>query len=222
MFQVHTPVNVIMGFSEILQMKMNKLAQEKRHIYIRNIFESAKKTYQLLESLLSWARSQSERQKHEPKEIKINQLIMESILLLREQSSKKNITVNFENHNDEGIVFCDNRMVETVLRNLISNAIKFTAPGGDITVSCSTKQNPGYSTIHVTDTGVGISAEQIPKLFHIEKSFSTVGTNGETGTGLGLVLCKEFIEKNQGKIWVESKIGKGTAFSFTLPLASAL
>jgi len=214
------PINVIMGFSEILQMKMDKLAKEKRHIYIRNIFESSKKTYQLLESLLSWARSQNEQLKFEPKEIEIKQLILESILMLKEQASKKNITIIFDHDNDEGIAFCDHRMVETVLRNLISNAIKYSRSEGDITVSCSMKQNPGFNTIHVVDTGLGISAEQIQKLFHIEKSFSTVGTNGETGTGLGLILCKEFIEKNKGKIWVESKIGIGTTFSFTLPIDS--
>ncbi len=214
------PINAIMGFSEMLKLKRDQLVPEKRHKFIDNIFESANKTYQLLESLLNWARSQNEQLKFEPKEIKTKQLIPANILLFKEQASKKNITVSFENDDDESIVFCDHRMVETVLRNLIGNAIKFTRPGGDITISCSTQQNPGFNTIHVSDTGVGISEEQIPMLFIIQKSISTVGTEGETGTGLGLILCKEFVEKNQGEIWVESKIGKGTTFSFTLPVAS--
>ena len=215
------PINAIMGFSEILKFKRDQLDLEKRHKFVDYIYESAIKTYQLLESLLNWARSQSEQIKFEPKVVNINHLIMESTLLLREQASKKDIIISFESYNDKDIVYCDSRMVETVLRNLISNAIKFTKPEGLVSVSYSTSQNPGYITIHVADTGIGISAEQISRLFNVEKSISTVGTDGETGTGLGLVLCKEFIEKNKGEIWVESIIGTGTTFSFTLPLHNA-
>ncbi|MBN1118576.1 MAG: hypothetical protein JXA77_15300 [Bacteroidales bacterium] len=212
------PINSIMGFSAILKIKRDQLIQDKRYKFVDYIYDSANKTYQLLESLLNWARSQNKYSEFNPAELKIAPLIMNSILQIREQALKKNITVSFENSDDESIVFCDSRMVETVMRNLISNAIKFTKLNGDITISCSTKEKPGYCTIHVRDNGIGISENLIPKLFIIDKTFSTEGTHGESGTGLGLVLCKDFIEKNKGDIWLESKLGEGTRFSFTLPL----
>ncbi len=106
-------------------------------------------------------------------------------------------------------------MISSVIQNLITNAIKFSQPGTAIILSC--KDNNGFAEISVKDSGVGICEENIKKLFKIEEQFTTKGTNEETGSGLGLILCKEFIEKNGGQIWVESSEGNGTTFSFTLP-----
>lgn len=211
------PINAIMGFSEILKTKRGQLDQEKHDEFVDYIFRSSHKTFQLLESLLNWARSQNEHSKFEPMTVKIDPLLRETTLLLREQASKKDIIISLESYDDDGLVYCDSRMIKTVLRNLISNAIKFTRPKGNVTLCYSAKENPGYITIQVEDTGIGISEAQMTKLFSIEKTISSDGTVGEAGTGLGLVLCKEFVEKNQGEIWIESKVGIGTKFSFTIP-----
>ena len=112
-------------------------------------------------------------------------------------------------------VFADKDMIGTILRNLISNAIKFTNQGGTIVVSA--KQKQGELMVTVSDNGVGIEADVLGNLFRIEESYSTSGTQNEQGTGLGLILCKEFIEKHGGKIWVESEVGKGSKFCFTIP-----
>ena len=113
----------------------------------------------------------------------------------------------------------DSNMVNTIFRNLISNAIKFTPSKGSIIIDC--KQNPEEKMLEVSvsDTGVGIDPKNIEKLFRIDESYSTSGTENEEGTGLGLVLCKEFVEKNSGRIWVESEVGKGTTFWFSLPIS---
>ena len=113
------------------------------------------------------------------------------------------------------LINADKNMLSTILRNLISNAIKFTPQEGKICVSAS--ENKEYIEVSVTDTGVGIEEKYIPLLFRIDNKYSTPGTNNETGTGLGLILCREFVEKHKGKIWVESEINKGSRFIFTLP-----
>ena len=112
-------------------------------------------------------------------------------------------------------VYADKYMISTVMRNLISNAVKFTKSGGKITISVAKDQN--VMVISVTDTGLGISKESIGKLFHLDQNISTSGTENEKGTGLGLILCKEFVEKHAGSIWVESELEKGSAFYFTIP-----
>ncbi|MBL0265505.1 MAG: ATP-binding protein [Leptospiraceae bacterium] len=127
---------------------------------------------------------------------------------------KKNITIE-KSFADNDTVYADNMLVNTILRNLLTNAIKFTHPNGKITVSALMKDD--FLEISVTDTGVGIDPKNIPKIFKIDSKFSLPGTNKEKGTGLGLVLCKEFVEKQGGTIWVESELGKGSKFTFTLP-----
>ncbi len=121
---------------------------------------------------------------------------------------------------DKAPVFADNAMINTILRNLISNAVKFTMPGGKIIVSAMEKQNEIICS--VSDNGLGIPKNNIEKLFRIDQSYSTAGTNEETGTGLGLILCKEFVEKHNGKIWVDSEEQKGSTFYFTLPYNAEL
>jgi len=116
------------------------------------------------------------------------------------------------------MVYADVNMLTTIIRNLVSNAIKFTPSGGEIVISARQfEKEPNFVYISVKDSGVGISEENQSKLFKIDKSFTTLGTHQERGTGLGLILVKEFVEKHGGKIWVESELGKGSVFSFTLP-----
>jgi two-component system sensor histidine kinase/response regulator len=169
--------------------------------------------YSLLENLLGWAKSQSGNLSIEQEKIEINDLVNSIFLLQKGNLNIKNIT--FENKVPKSIyAFADLNSIKVVLRNLVSNAIKFTPDKGVITIGANeTDENVQVS---VADSGVGIPEENIPKLFDSKKHISTYGTNREAGSGLGLVLCKNFVEKNEGKIWVESEVGKGTTFYFTL------
>lgn len=141
-------------------------------------------------------------------------LINEISLLFDDIASQKSIVIH-RNLPSSATVFADKAMISTVLRNLISNAIKFTNVQGEIQICL--EQNSNETLISVKDNGVGIGEETINKLFRIEESFTSRGTNNEVGTGLGLMLCREFVEKHEGNIWVESKIGVGSTFYFLLP-----
>ena len=212
------PVNVITGFSDMLKIKINNLSVKKRDMYIENINSTAKKTYNLLENLLDWARSQSGRMIMDPKNTNLIQLINANIILLSEQAREKEIKILTDFPEVPAIVFSDSNMIDTVIRNLLNNTVKFTNSGGEVLVKVSIDKKSGQVKTVITDTGIGIPANIINKLFSIDRSYSSEGTAGETGTGLGLILCKEFIEKNNGKIWVESVEDKGSTFTFTLPL----
>ena len=169
----------------------------------------------LLLNLLEWSRCQSGRMEFNPEYFEIISLIKDVIKLLNDSAQQKSITI-FEKLPHNVPVYADKAMISTILRNLISNAIKFTNLGGKVVISAKQKQNDLIVTI--SDDGIGIKKDAIKKLFHIEESFSTIGTLNEKGTGLGLILCKEFIEKHNGVVWVESEVGKGSVFHFTLPL----
>jgi len=178
------------------------------------INDTSNRTYNLLENLLDWSRSQTNTIHFEPERIHLNLLVMDTINLLKSQAEKKN--VELINKLDQDFqVFADFNMVNTVLRNLISNALKFTE-NGSVAVSC--QMNQTFCSISIEDTGIGISPDSLEKLFRIDKSISTTGTKGEIGTGIGLILCKEFVLRNKGTIFVESQVKKGSKFTFTLPL----
>jgi signal transduction histidine kinase len=150
-----------------------------------------------------------------PEVLNVHSKIIESIDLLEGAYTKKNIEITVVANNKIQI-FADANMFSTVFRNILANAIKFTPENGIISIHTVKKE--GFCEISVQDSGVGITEENIQKIFRIDSNHSTLGTNGEKGTGLGLVLCKEFIEKHNGKIWVESVEGQGSHFTFTLPL----
>ncbi len=181
--------------------------------YATVIKQSSQRAFDLLINLLEWARAQTDTLVFDPESFNLKDLINENITILSSNANQKAITFN-QDIPDEVFVFADKQMISVVLRNLISNAIKFTQKGGEINISV--KKNEKEILISVIDNGIGIEPERIKNLFHINKSFSTPGTNNEQGTGLGLILCKEFVEKHSGKIWAESKPGKGTVFYFTL------
>lgn len=209
------PINSILGFSEHLIEKVNEKDYKQIGEFADIVQQSTNRAMDLLMNLMEWAQSQSGRMENKPEYFEINTIVNEAILLLKGNAEQKSIIMS--NKVSSGIqVNADKAMLSTVLRNLISNAIKFTHPNGKITVTSVVKQNE--LTISVIDTGVGISKERINKLFKISEVYSTQGTQKEDGTGLGLILCKEFIEKNNGKIWVESLVGTGTTFHFSLPL----
>lgn len=208
------PFNALKGFSDLLLRLHNEMTPEKREEFIRSIHNSANRTYELLENLLVWSRAQTNRISFAPENLVLAQQIENNLLLMADMAKKKNISLKQEVPG-KIVVSADKNMVTTVLRNLISNAIKFTPKGGTVTVTAC-RQDENMAEIEVKDTGIGISPENIDKLFRIDTSISTAGTNNESGSGLGLILCKEFITKNGGQISVHSVPGKGSRFVFTL------
>jgi len=208
------PFNAIVGFSDILAEQIRMKDYEKIEKYADVIHASALRAVSLLKNLLDWSRSQTGRIEFTPDYVEMVGLVNEVIKLLSDSAIQKSITITRELPHNAPVI-ADKDMIATILRNLISNAVKFTNPGGEIVVSVIQKSSE--LQISVCDDGVGMSKEIIERLFRIDKSISTNGTLNETGTGLGLILSKEFIEKHRGKIWVESEPGKGSKFIFTIP-----
>jgi signal transduction histidine kinase len=168
----------------------------------------------LLQNLLEWSRSQTGRLIFNPREIELNRIVDNSISVLRSLADQKNIRIEF-NFDDDLSLFADPLMIETVLRNLINNAIKFTPENGLIEITAN--QIEDQISICVKDSGIGISKEDTMNLFRIDSTVKRKGTNNEDGSGLGLILCKEFVDKNNGTIWVNSTPDEGSSFFFTVP-----
>jgi len=208
------PFNSILGYSDLLLMDYSNYDKEKVLTLIKTINDSSRQAHNILENLHTWSRVQTGRLDLQPAAIDVHGII-ESIFQLQNSTAlEKNISLL--NKTKTGtFVFADENMVSTILRNLISNAIKFTSPKGKVTVI--SKRHKNQNEIQVIDTGIGIPEEIIQKLFKIGEDVMRFGTANEEGTGLGLVLCMEFAEKNNGSIKVNSKPGKGTTFSVFLP-----
>ncbi len=206
------------GFSKLLVSDAETLPREMVKEFASHIHSSTTNTYDLLENLLTWTRMQTGRMYYQRAWHDVNDLIRNNIVMLRDNAARKGIQLKREEDRDAQ-VYADRNMINSVLQNLISNAIKFTERGGEVTVSTCTYDHT--VEISVRDNGVGITPENLEKLFRIDQNLSTPGTEDEEGTGLGLVLCKEMIEKHEGRIWAESEPGRGSAFYFTLPCASS-
>ncbi len=209
------PFNSIIGFTQLLLENYSSFDQETMLKYIKLINDSSTLAHNLLENLLEWSRVQTGSIRFNPAPFDIHNLTGKILPLFDIVIVSKNLKIN--NKTESLIVHADKNMISTVLRNLISNAAKFTGQEGRITISASRLKN--MAEITVSDTGTGIPEKDIPKLFRIDVHFTTTGTSQETGTGLGLILCKQFVEKNNGEIWIKSKQGRGTKTGFTLPLA---
>ncbi len=207
------PFTSILGFSEMLLSNYEKLAEEKKRQYIEIIYNSAMNVYKLLENLLEWARTQTGTINFEPELFDMNALFDSNIELIQDKISEKNIKVE-KNLPDKTEVFADKNMINTVIRNLLTNAVKFTEKGK---ISIQIKLLDNCYECSISDTGTGIPQQKLQTIFSVAKSKSSPGTRGETGTGLGLILCKEFVEKNGGEIWAESAEGQGSTFFFTVP-----
>jgi len=209
------PFNALLGFSEYLMNNFETSSREESKEYIKIIYESAQNLFKLLHNLLQWSRTQLGTIVYKPELFPLLPSIHQEIEFLEKVTDNKNIkvVVRVENHL---MVYADKNIISTVIRNLLSNAIKFSNIGGKIAVNA--QEQDKYVEVSITDSGVGMSKDELDKLFRLDASFSTKGTADEEGTGLGLLLCKEFIEKNGGKIWVTSKKEKGSTFSFTLPI----
>jgi signal transduction histidine kinase len=217
-----SPFNSIMGFSELLVEQINKNDYDGIRDYARIILQSSQRAVDLLMNLMEWSRSQTGRVPFNPEPFDLNESIDDITALFDDIARQKGITIKNELPS-KVTVFADRAMISTVLRNLISNAVKFTRQDGKIILAVAAQEN--RLTFSVKDNGIGIPKVRVEKLFHIEESESTPGTANEQGTGLGLILCKEFIEKHEGKIWAESDTvgkpgGAGSTFYFTLPYNS--
>ena len=210
-----SPFNSILGFSKLLEESVQEKDSQSTEEYASIIRKSTQHTMDLLMNLLEWSRSQTGRMEFTPEYLEIKSLVKEVLALFDQTAKQKSISISLDSFPNT-TVLADQVLLSTILRNLISNAIKFTHPGGMIELS--SRQIGLELQVCVRDNGVGIKREDLTKVFRIEESISKPGTQNEQGTGLGLLLCKEFVEKHGGKIWVESTHEKGSAFYFTLPL----
>lgn len=208
-----SPFVGLIGLSEILVEDFALLGEEEKKDFADKIREISKGTLSLLENLLEWARFKTGNSGFEQVLFNPYEEISETMRLLIPISLNKQITLS-NNIDKDYIIYADKNMYKTVVRNLISNSIKFTKPGGEIIFT--TEENSKYIKFSIKDNGVGIPPAKLSDLFSLGKKVSTKGTNDETGTGLGLIMCKEMIEKCGGQIWVESELGKGSCFNFTL------
>ncbi|MGQ1784977.1 ligand-binding sensor domain-containing protein [Saccharicrinis sp. GN24d3] len=211
------PFASLMSISEVLANHYDESDEEDRKMCVARINASLKNVYSLLENLLTWSRSQRGVIEFKKSTFNLSNLITENINLNLVTSQKKNITLKAENINSH-MAYGDRDTINTIIRNLTANALKYTKPGGTVNLTI-TDHNGTHWKISVIDTGLGISKDNLTRLFSIDQKVKTDGTSGEKGTGLGLIICKEFAEKNDGTIGVSSEIGKGSTFWFTVPKA---
>ncbi len=212
---LRSPFNAILGLSELLIENFKNSETINSEKYLRFINSSAKNTLVLLDNLLNWAKSQTGQITFNPQKINLTQIIQEIIEIKNPQAKLKNITIHITQL-IEIEFYADKNMLTVILRNLISNAIKFTKSGGNINIAIIS--NKKQIEIIISDNGIGIHEEKLKTLFNTSSNTTSPGTEDEKGTGLGLILCREFVEKHGGMIWVESEVGKGSDFKFTLPL----
>ena len=211
---LRNPFGVLLGYTELLLRNFNQLKENEVKNMVHEINQTTHSTYNLLEDILKWSRLRMERIPFEPKLVSFTDICVDIVSSLSPVAEIKNITIGC-NIADEIYVMADIDMLKAVFRNLVSNAIKFTRDMGKIIISAE-QRNSGI-LFSVSDNGIGIEPESLVKLFDISQFFTTTGTANEKGTGLGLLLCKDFVEKHGGKIWVESEFGKGSVFYFEIP-----
>jgi len=211
-----SPFQGFINLTELMAEDINDFTLDELTNLSKEIHKNAKRIFKLLQNLLEWAQMQKGTTKWDPQSINLLETLTENIEVLKNRADQKEIILVVDCPNDI-FVFADNAMINSVIRNLLSNAVKFTKHGGNVTVSALIEKD--QCTVAVKDSGIGMTEIQLSKLFKIEEKVGQIGTDGEESTGLGLLLCKEFVEKNGGAIWVESKIDCGSIFQFTLPIA---
>jgi signal transduction histidine kinase len=221
---LRSPFQPLLGNAQLLLHCLDDFSKTEVLSMINSVYNSAQAVFNLLENLLTWSRMQQGRIEYNPRPINLHDLAERTVDLLVEVAQGKNIRLA-HTVESELMIYADEYMVDTVMRNLTSNALKFTPAEGAVTISVRPHQNGTSSNngaaelveVMVTDTGVGISKADIDKLFKIDVHHTTPGTAHETGTGLGLIMCQDLVIKNGGQIWVESKEKKGTTVTFTVP-----
>jgi signal transduction histidine kinase len=214
---LRSPFLGFLGLTELFADEADSQSPEKLKSLGTEMNQKANNLYKLLKNLLEWSQMQQGVFNLQPKQLSLNDLISENIDLVKARSEQKGIELVNKAVNPIA-VYADERMINSVLLNLLSNAVKFTHRHGSITVTARIQSNQ-TALIAVEDTGMGIHQRDLERLFKIGEKVGAIGTEGELSTGLGLILCREFVEKHGGKIWADSHAGKGSVFSFTLPLS---
>jgi signal transduction histidine kinase len=210
-----SPFTALLGMTHMMAELADSLSKEKLVEYAKDVNESGSRIFELLQNLLEWSRLQMKGGTFQPEGIQLEEVTQECIDILAPNAAAKNIKlINKIEHTP---AFADRYMAQALIRNLIANAVKFTPSGGSVEVTCH--QHDGNIQVTVADNGVGMTNSHAEKIFALDEKTSTQGTNGEVGTGLGLPLCKEMVEKCGGRIWVESELNEGSKFHFTLPMA---
>jgi signal transduction histidine kinase/DNA-binding response OmpR family regulator len=214
---LRSPFNIVLGNTKFLLKAIDSSSKQELREIAQSIHTGAKAVYNLLENLLTWSRLQrAEGLAHEPASIELAAVAQAAVEVLGPVAAQKEI--DLRNTVAADLWVCaDRNMLETVIRNLTSNALKFTPRGGQVSLTASLNGQPGFITVTVKDTGVGMTEAVLTNLFRIDSQHSTTGTENEPGTGLGLIICQEMVRRNGGKIWVESEPGKGTVMQFTVP-----
>lgn len=211
---LRSPFNGFIGFTQIMAEEADEMSTEEIKEISRDMYKAAKDLFELLENLLTWSRIQKGTINYTPTSLNLKKIVLENVNILKEPMKQKSIEVMYNIPEYQEVV-ADLPMVNTIFRNLLSNAIKFTHKNGRIYIF--TEEREKEILISIQDTGIGMSEKILSNLFKIDQKVSRPGTEGESSSGLGLLLCKEFIEKHNGKIWVESQDGKGSIFRLTLP-----
>jgi signal transduction histidine kinase len=212
---IMNPFNALLGFSKILKEAVKEGDQKEVEECSVIVHQSAERISNLLQNLLVWSRVQNGKIQFAPQNRNVNQLVSEAMAIVAPIARNKTINLNWNVLGEIDAEF-DKNMITSVLQNLVTNAIKFTPKGGEVKVSASSDSSK--LKVVVSDNGVGMNEEQLSKLFRLDKASSSKGTDEETGTGLGLIIAREFIEKHNGQIWAESEVGKGSKFCFDIPL----
>lgn len=210
-----SPLYTLHSYGELLEENIQNYKEDEIKSILSEINKSTRISYQLIEEILTWTKAQSGKIPFNPQQFLFKDICRNILEILGPNASAKNIQINCLAADKLSIV-ADVDMFKTIMRNLVSNAIKFSHSGGVIRIN--SEESPEYLTLSISDDGVGIAPDDLVKLFNISKVHSTKGTSDEKGTGLGLLLCKEFVEKHGGKIWVNSEAGKGSTFFFNLPM----
>ena len=210
-----SPFNAIVGLSDLLNHEYENFSDEEKKEFINSIYDASENAYQLLQNLLQWSRSQNGRIEFEPKQLELNLIVDEVIQINQPMAARKEIIIQKEIPEKISLE-ADRNMLSLVIHNLLSNALKFTYRSRKVSLKANVQGNK--LLFYVIDQGMGIPEERKDKLFDVDSDYKTRGTEKEKGTGLGLTLCKEFVSKHKGEIWVESKEGKGSLFGFKIPL----
>lgn len=214
---LRSPFMSIFSAITMLMRRINssqELGRDDLNEVVSHLYDNSKAAFSLIDNLLVWAKTQTEDIKPEPSELKLRDIVEDNIDLFRENAISKSVAV-VNNVNSQVLIYADNNMVKSIIRNLISNALKYTLKDGAVRIDTENKDD--RVIIIVSDTGIGMTQKEISKVFRIDEKFWKRGTEGERGTGLGLVISKEFVEKNGGRMWVESEAGFGSKFFVELP-----
>ncbi len=210
-----SPFTALLGFTDMLLMDYEDFTDEERKSFIEEIHNSASNAFGLLENLLQWSSVVRNKIPFNPSFVSPKQIANEVINSLKSDIELKKINI-INMLNDKQHVYADNFMLSSILKNLLSNSIKFTDNGGTVVIDA--KVDNGFMNISVVDNGIGLSQDDLKLLFRLDVHYKQIGNSKERGTGLGLIICKEFVTKNNGKIWIDSTLGQGTKATFTVPL----